>query len=69
MKKGLRLCLSMMFFLGGVVARDSLMKKGLRPAFAVASAVAVGRERFPDEEGIKTRKKGRTTVIGSREIP
>ena len=36
------------------VARDSLMKKGLRPESTGDAQVDSGRERFPDEEGIKT---------------
>ena len=71
MKKGLRRAAPRR--LGGkcLVARDSLMKKGLRRGFGGRHLGQGGRERFPDEEGIKTRalRSLRQTLRRSREIP
>ena len=54
MKKGLRHADCADIMSTSAVARDSLMKKGLRRSVELRLCSCDRRERFPDEEGIKT---------------
>ena len=69
MKKGLRPLLAAAIA-ADAVARDSLMKKGLRHASTPMRQRTRSRERFPDEEGIKTSAFAESAMpFKSREIP
>ena len=68
MKKGLRLVFSELFD-NLFVARDSLMKKGLRRRAKLSTNDRPSRERFPDEEGIKTDRAGEVVRRGRERFP